>query len=792
MEFPLKTDFFPQVRLTTGERRRYVTAGERGARALRSSMKTLDWKKTMEKDGVTYAQAHCIEGSASVPSSPSATATATASKANDQPSATASACLMMSATAFAAGTISEALEALASPVTEDYRRAMHFLHGPRFVDGVCLHTIAGSNSNNAKTNAQAFTTVKWAVFDDGKALNAAGSPVGTDYCFLEHSGIQRCDPSDANGSEPELFGFSVQESIARESEVPSLAGVGLARGHFHRTGILILPTDRSDVVQVTSILQMRVADGTVLGAVSDGTGTSAGSGKASAQALARRMSRRVASVGRLDLLLERRRLNRLEHMPRNDWVADDARKACAVCVKPFALRRRKHHCRHCGEVVCASCAPAREVDMDAATTSSVRICTACVVQARAGPQAAGGHDIFVYHLRNAGSSPSWSSSTNSAEESPTLASSRSKHHLHSNNNGEHEIEPRPKSLSSGSSTFSISSDSQMSARLTRAGYADGAVRLYDYEDDHLDACSSGSSSSYSLSEFDSFDNLVAVPLSNQDEADRPHSQRGGSRQRRGSAQPSLGSSASTDGSIFHDTEPTDDLLQRIRGMKADLSTLTTSYRHYSDPSSVSVNSSNGLPNHDDFAVTVMPRSTPHSSESMPQDPRVRRPRSSDGAMDVDFINSSEHFTLLCPEMLSRQWRTRTSSSVRQDAGEKSHLSASASNMSFVSTLSNSTMLGDDDEPEQRESQEREGISAGERSESHAELQALRQQVEGLHRSLAAAASQLDNMRSRRASRRLQLLPPASDPVAARHQATYGLLVEELHEIMGLPRPGRER
>jgi len=29
-------------------------------------------------------------------------------------------------------------------------------------------------------------------------------------------------------------------------------------------------------------------------------------------------------------------------------------------------------------------------------------------------------------------------------------------------------------------------------------------------------------------------------------------------------------------------------------------------------------------------------------------------------------------------------------------------------------------------------------------------------------------------------------------VAARHQATYGLLVEELHEIMGLPRPGRER
>ncbi|KAL3664159.1 hypothetical protein V7S43_011040 [Phytophthora oleae] len=764
MEFPVKTDFFPQVRLTADERRGYVATGERSAMALRNSMKTLDWKKTMEKDGVTYAQAHCIEGTGFDPSSPSATTTA---KNDDEAHAVASACLMMSATAFAAGTISEALEALASPVTEDYRRAMHFLYGPSFIDGVCLHTIAGAatpsnRSNNAKSNSQAFTTVKWAAFDDGKGLNSTGSSRGTDYCFLEHSGIHRGDPNSSNntdGNMPELFGFSVQESITREGEVPSLGGVGLARGRFHRTGILVLPTDRSDVVQVTSILQMRMAEGAAIGAVSDGNGAASGSGKANSAALARRMRRRVAAVGKLDLLLERRRLNKLEHMPRADWVADDARKACAVCVKPFALRRRKHHCRHCGEVVCASCAPAREVDGETNATTNVRICTACVVQSRAGSQASGCYDTFVYHVRDTGSSPSSPSSTNSTASPP-------------NNNVEGEN--RPKSLSSGSSTFSISSDSQMSARLTRAGYAGGAIRLYDYnEGDHLEV-SSSSSSSYSLSEFDSFDNLVAIPLSNQNDC----GERGPSSQRRGSGQPSIDSSLSMGSS----SGSTGDLLERIRGMKADLSTLTTSYRHFSDASTFSVDSSTAN-SFIDEGFTV-PR-TPHSALAILE---TQRTRSSDGDsvegfMDIDFINDNEQFTLLCPETLRRQWRTRTSSRVCQDAGEKSHLSASMLNTSFVSTLSNSTMLGEDEDREQRESQ---GL---ERTESQAELQALRQQVEGLHRSLAAATSQIDSIHTRRASRRAQQQP--IDPVAARHMATYGLLVEELHEIMGLPRPGRE-
>ncbi|RLN55323.1 hypothetical protein BBJ28_00009162 [Nothophytophthora sp. Chile5] len=789
MEFPLKTDFFPQVRLTTEERRRYVSTGERNARALRGAVRTLAWKKTLEKDGVTFAQAHCIEEAGGVAHSPSEVETG---GAPGEAKAVASACLMMSATAYAAGTITEALEALASPVTEDYRRAMHFLHGPRFLDGVCLHTIApatgtdNSNVSSPESNTQAFTTVKWAAFDDGKALNAVSSPAGTDYCFLEHSGIQRGD-SNTDNNEPELFGFSIQESIAREREVPSLAGFGLGRGNFHRTGILILPTDRTDVVQITSILQMRMADGAAVGAATDGTGPASSSGKGAAVALAQLMRRRVAAVGRLDLLLERRRLNRLELVPRTDWVADDARKACAVCVKPFTLRRRKHHCRHCGEVVCASCASTREVDADTnASTIHVRICTACVVQARIGSrelQTPGGYDVFVHHLRLTGSSASSQTSSNSTGEGERRA----------NNNDEHnrEHEGRPMSLSSGSSNFSIASDSRVSAQMTRAGYGVG-MRLYDREGHRGSASSSSSSSSYSLSEFDTFDSLVIAPPS-------ANQQSGALQQRRGSrllASPPAATSRELSG----------DLLERIRGMKADLSTLTTSFhRHHSTSSNISNISnisSTANPTVSEELSTVETSTTPTSirrdGEAEAEDGGRRRTRSSDGEdpVDVDFINSNEHFTLLCPETLRRRRRARTrTSSVRQDAGEKSRRTTRASNMSFVSTFSSSTLLDDDDEDEPHQVEEHEAselqhepLEAGGRSQSQVELLALQQQVEGLHRSLAVATSQLHNF-SRRASRQAQ---PPSDPVIARHEASYGLLVEELHEIMGLPRPSRAR
>ncbi|CAH0473603.1 unnamed protein product [Peronospora belbahrii] len=51
-----------------------------------------------------------------------------------------------------------------------------------------------------------------------------------------------------------------------------------------------------------------------------------------------------------------REMGRMSICPQPSWVPDHQRKVCFVCFKSFGIiRRHRHHCRMCGEVMCSRC-----------------------------------------------------------------------------------------------------------------------------------------------------------------------------------------------------------------------------------------------------------------------------------------------------------------------------------------------------------------------------------------------------------------------------------------------------
>jgi len=61
-----------------------------------------------------------------------------------------------------------------------------------------------------------------------------------------------------------------------------------------------------------------------------------------------------------------------------DWVSDKAAKACVMCEKRFhTFKRRRHHCRQCGRVVCNACSMKRLVLQADHFQGPQRVCDGC-------------------------------------------------------------------------------------------------------------------------------------------------------------------------------------------------------------------------------------------------------------------------------------------------------------------------------------------------------------------------------------------------------------------------------
>lgn len=264
--------------------------------------------------------------------------------------------------------VEEILSALAKPRTRDARRALGFLHADAFLDAQTLLTFPTSSSRRKKKPPYKYRAIKWC------ALRPPGKKDGdaVDFCFMEYAGTCRASASSA------VVGFCIQESVPRDREVPPLDAFGVRRGTFLRTGVVVTRTHQSNILKVTSLCQL----------VHEGGG---GGGALPPHPDEPLFLELVASVHRLKGLLERQRMGKLQYLDEWDWVPSADRKACAVCLRGFYFHR-KHHCHTCGEVVCASCAPLRELDepllgrdvaggAGPAVTHKLRVCSLCMAQA---------------------------------------------------------------------------------------------------------------------------------------------------------------------------------------------------------------------------------------------------------------------------------------------------------------------------------------------------------------------------------------------------------------------------
>ncbi|RYE85374.1 MAG: hypothetical protein EOO65_00490 [Methanosarcinales archaeon] len=59
------------------------------------------------------------------------------------------------------------------------------------------------------------------------------------------------------------------------------------------------------------------------------------------------------------------------------WIPNEAETACMVCDAPFTLLNRRHHCRHCGRLVCSDCSPGTHALPHFGYVGLVRVCSDC-------------------------------------------------------------------------------------------------------------------------------------------------------------------------------------------------------------------------------------------------------------------------------------------------------------------------------------------------------------------------------------------------------------------------------
>jgi hypothetical protein len=61
-----------------------------------------------------------------------------------------------------------------------------------------------------------------------------------------------------------------------------------------------------------------------------------------------------------------------------EWMDDADSPCCLICENNWNLKRRRHHCRNCGRLVCKDCSN-QKVKLEETDTEAKRVCDDCLV-----------------------------------------------------------------------------------------------------------------------------------------------------------------------------------------------------------------------------------------------------------------------------------------------------------------------------------------------------------------------------------------------------------------------------
>ncbi|OQS01119.1 hypothetical protein ACHHYP_20076 [Achlya hypogyna] len=263
--------------------------------------------------------------------------------------------------------LSEVMQMLNTKHPEQWSDVMTRFLGP-------MHTSSCLWYRDRSVRSDDYATSVHTLVVNPAALNtvserSAGERDLREFCFLRYSDYYDVTPASIERTLPEdniratLRGVSVWESVALQD------GPKDATAAFHMSGFIVEPTHVTNTVKVSLIMS-----------------TTSGSRSHSSTKRSSSQSYRIGTTAECFFLqrLVRSTMNHFcsalmdQRIPSDRLLAKELwsdGSMCCLCLKNFSLFRHKHHCRLCGDAICAQCSINRHRPSD---RQDIRVCGACV------------------------------------------------------------------------------------------------------------------------------------------------------------------------------------------------------------------------------------------------------------------------------------------------------------------------------------------------------------------------------------------------------------------------------